>query len=126
MWLTRVSSWVEAVNEHTPGEVDRPARVIAFWTELDLEYVRTDFFALVAICRKELGRTVRPRSVVYKATVIEFGELRALLGLTEEEAADGNANRILLRAAVLHADIARDVIPQLSGHIGCSCAARCS
>lgn len=120
VWLTRVASWIEAVNEHTPGKVDTPARVIAFWTELDLEFVRTDYFALVALCRKELGRTARPRSVVYKDAVVEFGELRALLGLTEAEAANGDANRILIRAAVLHADIARGIIPKLSGNVGCA------
>jgi tetratricopeptide (TPR) repeat protein len=119
-WLTRLSSYLEAVNEHVPGEVDRPARVVAFWTELDLEFARTDYFALVALCRKELSRTARPRSVVYKNTVIEFGELRALLGLTEAEAANGDVNRTLVRAAVLHADIARGVIPKLSGDVGCA------
>ena len=120
VWLTRVSSWVNAVNEHTPGEVDRSARVVAFWTELDLEFVRTDYLALVALCRKELGRTSRPGSVVYKDAVIEFGELRALLGLTDAEAANGDASRILVRAAVLHADIARGVIPKLPGTVGCA------
>ena len=120
VWLTRVASWIEAVNEHTPGEVDRPARVIAFWTELDLEFVRTDYFALVALCRKELGRPVGRQFVPYKGTVIPFSELRAALGLTDEEAVAGNANRILLRAAVLHADIARGIIPKLSGNVGCS------
>src|SRR5512139_1435377 len=64
-WLTRVASWIEAVNEHTPGEVDRPARVIAFWTELDLEFVRTDYVALVALCRRELGRSVPRQFVPY-------------------------------------------------------------
>jgi tetratricopeptide (TPR) repeat protein len=120
VWLTRVSSWVKAVNEHTPGEVDSPARVVAFWTELDLEFVRTDYFALVALCRKALSRTARPGPVAYKDGVIEFGELRALLGLTDAEAANGNANRILVRAAVLHADIARGIIPRLSGAVGCA------
>ena len=119
-WLTRVSSWVEAVNEHRAGQLDMPARLVAFWTEADLEAVRTDFFALVAICGREFGRRVRPASVVYRDTLIDLRDLQARLGLTDEEAAKGNANRILLRAAVLHADIARDVIPQLSGHIGCS------
>jgi tetratricopeptide (TPR) repeat protein len=119
-WLTRVSSWVEAVNEHRPGQLDMPARLVAFWTESDLEAVRTDFFALVAICGREFGRRVRPASVVYRDTLIDLRDLQARLGLTDEEAAKGNANRVLLRAAVLHADIARDVIPQLSGSIGCS------
>lgn len=120
VWLTRVASWIEAVNAHTPGQVDRPARVVAFWTELDLEFVRTDYFALVALCRNGLGRKSRPRSVAYKDGVIEFDELQALLGLTDAEAANGDASRILVRAAVLHADIARGIIPKLSGGVGCA------
>ena len=120
VWLTRVSSWIKAVEEHTPGNIDRPARVVAFWTEVDLELLRTDYFALVALCSKGLGRSSRPQSVAYKDGAIEFGELRALLGLTDAEAANGDASRILIRAAVFHADVARAIIPKLAGNVGCA------
>ena len=119
-WLDRLSSYLEAVSEHKPGTLDMPARLTGFMGEGDLYEARTDFFALVAICKRELGRSVRPAPVVYRDTMIPFPDLRGLLRLTDDEAANGNANRVLQRAAVLHADIAMLVIPQLPGRAGCS------
>jgi tetratricopeptide (TPR) repeat protein len=120
-WLVRLSSWLEAVNEHRPGALDMPARLIGFWTDRDLEEVRTDLFALVASCARELNRTVRrPESIVCKHDVIDFDEVQRLLGLTDDELAHGDANRVLERAAILHADVAMLVIPMLPDRIGCS------
>jgi tetratricopeptide (TPR) repeat protein len=119
-WLARLSSWLEAVSEHRPGNLDMPARLVGFSTEADLGETRTDFLNLVALCRRELERSDKPGSVVYKDTLIPFADLRALLRLTDEEAAAGNANRSLKRAAVLHADIAMLVTPYLPNRIGCS------
>jgi hypothetical protein len=119
-WLTRLRSWLDQVKEHRPGTLDMAARLAGFVAERDLEETRTDFLALVAVCRRELGRSLRPAPVVYKDTLIEFPGLLKLLGLTDEEAAQGNANRLLIRAAVLHADVAMLVIPLLPGRTGCS------
>jgi hypothetical protein len=91
--------------------------------EGDLEEVRTDFLALVAICKRELGRSVRTAPIVYRDTVITFPDLRRLLGLTDDEAVKGNANRVLQRAAIFHADVAMLVIPLLPGRAGCSARA---
>jgi len=119
-WMPRLSSWLEAVNEHRPGSVDLPARIMGVWTEWDLYRVREDFFALVALCKREMAQSRRPLVVVYKDTAIAFDELRKLLGLSDEEAATANANRVLLRAAVLHGDVAMLVIPLLPSGAGCS------
>jgi tetratricopeptide (TPR) repeat protein len=119
-WLTRLSTWLEAVSEHRLGYLDMPARLAGFSTETDLGETRTDFLSLVAICRRELDRSDTPGPVVYKDTLIPFADLRALLRLTDEEAAAGNANRILKRAAVFHADVAMLVTPYLPNRIGCS------
>jgi len=119
-WLTRLSSYLEAVNEHRPGTLDMAARLTGFMGEDDLYEIRNDFFALVAICKRELGRSVRSAPIVYRDTTIPFPDLRKLLGLSDDEAAKGNANRILRRAAILHADVAMIVIPLLPGRIGCS------
>ena len=119
LWLTRLSSYLEAVNEHKPGTLDMPARLTGFMGEGDLDEARTDFIALVAICKRELSRSVRPAPIVHRGTLIPFADLRQLLGLTDDEAAEGNANRILLRAAILHADVAMLVIPLLPGRTGC-------
>jgi len=119
-WLARLSSWLEAVNEHRPGTLDTAARLTGFSSEGDLYEARTDFLALVAICKRELGRSAKPAPVVYRDTPIPFADLRQVLGLTDDEAAKGNANRVLLRAAILHADVAMLVIPLLPGGTGCS------
>ena len=120
IWLARLSSWLEAVSEHRPGNLDMAARLVGFSTETDLGEARTDFLSLVALCRREIERSVKPAPVVYKDLLIPFEDLRALLRLTDEEAAAGDANRILKRAAVLHADIAMLVTPYLPSRIGCS------
>ena len=122
-WFSRLSSYLEAVNEHKPGTLDMPARLTGFMGEGDLDEARTDFLALVAICKRELGRSVRPAPIVYRGTVIPFADLRQLLGLTDDEATEGNANRVLQRAAILHADVAMLVIPLLPGRTGCSARA---
>jgi tetratricopeptide (TPR) repeat protein len=122
-WLARLSSYLEAVNEHRPGTLDMAARLTGFMGEDDLYEIRNDLFALVAICKRELGRSVRPTPIVYRDTLIPFPDLRRLLGLTDDEAAKGNANRILQRAAILHADVAMLVIPLLPGRAGCSARA---
>jgi len=119
-WLVRLSSWLEAVNAHRPGTLDTAARLTGFWSESDLSEARTDFFALVAICKRELGRSEQPAPIVYRDTPIPFADLRQILGLTDGEAAKGNANRFLLRAAILHADVAMLVIPLLPGRTGWS------
>jgi len=119
-WFTRLSSYLEAVNEHKPGTLDMAARLEGFSSEGDLREARTDFLALVAICKRELGRSAKPAPVVYRDTPIPFADLRQVLGLTDDEAAKGNANRVLLRAAILHADVAMLVIPLLPGWTGCS------
>ena len=119
-WLARLSSYLDAVNGHKPGTLDMAARLTGFMGEGDLYEARTDFFALVALCKRQLGQSVRPAPVVYRDTLINFADLRQLLRLTDEEAQAGNANRILHRAAVLHADVVMLVIPLLPGRIGCS------
>jgi len=119
-WLTRLSSWLEAVNEHKPGQLDMAARLAGLSTEDDLQAAVSDYLNLVVIFRRELGRPGRLDSVVYKDTPIALADLRTLLALTDEEAAAGIANRMLLKAATLHADVAMLAVPTLPGRAGCS------
>lgn len=120
-WLTRLSLYIQAVQEHRPGMLDTPARLVAFQTDRDLEAVRADFFGLLAVCQREINRSVRrPASVVYNRDVVDFDQAQLALGLTEEEIARGNANRVLLRAAIFHADIAMLVIPLMPDRVGCA------
>jgi hypothetical protein len=120
-WLTLLTSWLEAVNGHRPGAFDVPARLVGLWSEADLQSVRTDFLALAAICTRERTRPGPPdRSIAYRDATFSLQELQQLLGLTSGEAARGDANRILTRAAVFHADVAIYVVPITPGRIGCS------
>jgi hypothetical protein len=119
-WLVRLSSYLRNVREHEPGTLDMPARLTGFMGEADLDDLRADLFSVVAICRREFGRRLRPAAVVYRDTTVQLTDLRQTLGLTETEAAQGDVSRILKRAAVLHADVAMLVIPLLPGRVGCS------
>ena len=98
-WLARLSSYLEAVSEHKPGTLDMPARLTGFMGEGDLYEARTDFFALVAICKRELGRSVRPAPIVYRNTTVPFSDLRALLRLTDDEAAQHTIANIFSKAS---------------------------
>ena len=118
-WLVGLSSYLEAVNEHRPGRLDLAARFTGSLGEGELDELRTDLFALVARYKGALGRPARPASIAYRNTTIPLPELRKRLGLTDDEAAKGNANRILLRAAILHADVAILIVPLLPGGAGC-------
>ena len=122
-WLARLSSYLDAVNEHKPGTLDIPARLTGFMGEADIEEARTDFLALVELCKRQLSRSVRPVPVFYRDTLIPFADLRTLLRLTEDEAVKGDASRILHRAAMLHADVAMLAIPLMPGRAGCSARA---
>jgi hypothetical protein len=120
-WLTLLTSWLEAVNEHKLHRFDMPARLIGLWSEADLRSVRTDFLTLVAMCARERARSGRlDRPIVYREVTLTLPELQQLLGLTDAEAARGDANRILIQAAVFHADVAIYVVPTTPGRIGCA------
>ncbi|MGE5200052.1 MAG: hypothetical protein ACM3H9_10455, partial [Rhodospirillaceae bacterium] len=82
-WLARLSSYLEAVNEHTPGTADMAAHMTGFMGEADLYEARTDFLALVALCKREISRSVRSASIAYRNTTIPYPELRKVLTLTD-------------------------------------------
>lgn len=119
-WLASLSSYLERVRDHKPGALDLAARLTGFMSESELDELRTDFLALVPLCRRETGRRGGPKSILYRRTEIEFDDLRQVLGLDDEELARGDASRVLRRAAVLHADVAMLVIPLVPGQVGCS------
>jgi hypothetical protein len=120
-WLTLLTSWLEAIDEHKPHKFDMPARLVGLWSEADLRSVRTDYLTLVAMCARGRARNDRlDRPIAYKDATFTLPELQQLLRLTDAEAARGDANRILIRAAVFHADVAIDVVPATPGRIGCA------
>jgi tetratricopeptide (TPR) repeat protein len=122
-WLTALRSWIEAINDHRPGVQDPALWQVAFSSEDDLERVRTDFLALVAAEARAGSRRTPPGPIVYRDSTLTYDQLRQILGLSEEEAGHGNANRILYRAAILYADVAMIALLGTTSRIGCSSTA---
>ena len=119
-WFASLDAYLRAVTEHQPGRLDPAARASGYLGEFELTEARMDFLALVALCKREIARSVRSAPIVYRDTLIPYPELRRVLRLADDEAAKGNPTRILQRAAILHADVAMLVIPLLPGRMGCS------
>ena len=119
-WLERLTSWLRTVEEHEPGAKDTPALIMGSATEAELDAVRIDFLALLAIQREVNRRQVRGRVIRYRDASFTVAKIEHILGLTGSEAADSNASRILTRGAILHADVAMLVLPDMPWQIGCS------
>jgi tetratricopeptide (TPR) repeat protein len=49
--ITRLEQWLNAVFEHEPGAIDRPASFVALWSGRDLETLLVDANALARILR---------------------------------------------------------------------------
>jgi hypothetical protein len=125
--LPHVREWAAALEEHEPGVVDEPARAAARSTRY-LAAVFADFVAIrtalvdrrarVAELDDLLAKTPRedwrdlPLRRQFADTVSLPGwqgrvsELHATLGLTADEAATANLDRVLRRAILLHTDVA--------------------
>lgn len=108
---TPMKDWLAAVVDHQPGTADAAAKAIAGWTLVDLRTTVSDFISLLRAMRQKRA-SLRPEAFAaattlkYKDKTFTLGGLEKLLGLTDDEATRGDANRILKRAALLHTDIA--------------------
>jgi tetratricopeptide (TPR) repeat protein len=89
-----VRQWSDALARHIPGKSDSPAMTIGKWSEHDLKSVLTYIKKLSAQPVQSAKRT------------LARGQIRRLLGMTDQEARDGDLNRILKQGALLHTDIA--------------------
>jgi hypothetical protein len=89
-----VKQWSDASARHIPGKSDSPAVTIGKWSENDLKSVLTYVQKLSAQPVQSAKRT------------LARGQIRRLLGLTDQEAKDGNLTGLLKQGALLHTDIA--------------------
>jgi tetratricopeptide (TPR) repeat protein len=89
-----MKQWSDASARHIAGKSDLPAMTIGKWSENDLKSVLTYIKKLSALPVQSAKRT------------LARGPIRRVLGLTDQEAKDGNLNRILKQGALLHTDIA--------------------
>jgi tetratricopeptide (TPR) repeat protein len=105
----RLQAWRTAVEEHRPGHRDRPLVDIATWSEDDLTAVVSDVSQLsrfLARAHMRLRQSGQVSTFNYGRQSLSMAEAQQLLGLTDEEARQGDVSRLVLRAALLHTDIA--------------------
>jgi tetratricopeptide (TPR) repeat protein len=107
--LWRVRSWVSAVEDHEPGKPDAAALSVNDWSSADLRELQEDLQALTRIlasARKSRDAKTSFTPPKHQGRVITLEELQGLLDLSDEELANGDANGLLERGAMFHADIA--------------------
>jgi tetratricopeptide (TPR) repeat protein len=107
--LLRLQSWATAVRDHEPGKFDTSASSINDWAPVELREVVSEakeIAQFLETASERLQKLARSSAVIPFDLAVTIWEDQALLGLTDDEVAQGNANRILKRGALLHADIA--------------------
>jgi len=109
-WLQRVRVWCEAIDKHAPGKADPPALRIASLPQGELNAVVGDVLALrdrlvkaYAALRRHPGQ---PPLVEHADWSRSVADTERLLGVRNDEAARGDLNGVVKRAALLHTDIA--------------------
>jgi hypothetical protein len=122
--IARLETWLRAVGQHHPGDLDDSVRLISTWNQEQLRLIWMDALTIVSMVREpsvslfyvtEPGRagtntrqvsplaTNRSRQVLY--TGGEMRRLRAIAKQTSPKGEPGPENGILKRGAMLHADI---------------------
>jgi tetratricopeptide (TPR) repeat protein len=96
--LRTLREWIDAVQSHVPGEVDKPLGVISTWNRDDL--IRLQPFVRILLgLRPERGVRTSGRAISESDTAV----VRRLSALTL--GTDGSASEFAKRAALLHTDV---------------------
>jgi tetratricopeptide (TPR) repeat protein len=106
-WLANLKRWSRAVASHVPGQADEAVQELASWSAADVSEVVRSFLATRTAVDKALqqARARRPRPwIEYRERRLWVDDLQELAVFGDS--ADGGPNRILRRAALLHADVA--------------------
>ena len=119
--VDRLSQWLDAVEQHEPGAADDALLRVASWDRMTLWRVWVDAGTIVSLVRDPnvlvfyaptesepfsgALRVQDPRSL--RSRVISYGwnDVKRLQLIAKEIAGRGGENRVLTRAASLHADI---------------------
>jgi tetratricopeptide (TPR) repeat protein len=119
--------WLTAIEHHEPARADESTRVFDSWRPDDFQYLAIDVGTLLALITdpglrtffwKVEGRSIS-RQVVYSGSDLRLilqlaSTAKARIGndaaMIPEERLRRNRNRILKRAAILHTDIAIEVL----------------
>lgn len=107
--LSQVRAWVAAAREHEPGALDDPARSINAWPERDLQTAVADVRAVVRLLAEAKRASERAGGIAgvsFLGRYFTAAEVQDLLGLADDQTRRWDANDLLKRGALLHADIA--------------------
>lgn len=106
-------TWVEAVEQHQPGQRDEPLEAVRELNTPAWEVIARHMPSLVKVIwdprasvflEQSRGRDRLPRMTA--ALILEADEMTRLRDLATEVRSRGSANRFLKRAAMLHTDLA--------------------
>jgi tetratricopeptide (TPR) repeat protein len=103
-WLVRLKAWSRAVMQHEPGRMDPAVVELAGWTAYSVHGVVADFLSLHPDLKQKLPLEVEvtPGRPYTKKTIVDV-DTRSVEVFQNHA---GGTNRILRRAAMLHADVA--------------------
>lgn len=106
-WVANVRIWRAAVEDHKPGKIDDAVIGINAWSYRDLAATVADLVGLRDLLVKlRTGPGPSFRLPKYANHTFSASEVEAILGVTPEEGAPREVNRLLERGAILHTDIA--------------------
>ncbi len=118
--IARMEAWVAAVAAHQPGEADEAARTVGAWSHLHLAEMVPYLDALLELAHEITKpdvrpspnpRLVRPAPPGRRPPKLSSFEVERLRTLASFPWVRTDANRLLKRGALLHADIAMLVPP---------------
>jgi tetratricopeptide (TPR) repeat protein len=102
--VLRLERWLKAALRHEPGTQDDSSREVAAWSYADLRVLRADEVVMAKLLHKPHGpiSAVTTRDIP-AYTAWQVGRLR---DLAEAYSTDNDHNRLLVRGALLHGDVA--------------------
>lgn len=104
-WLVRLKTWSRAVMQHEPGQLDVAAVELATWTTYSVNGVVADFLSLHPDLKQKRPLYLESNSArAYTKKTLGSADMRSI-EVFQSTAPDGT-NRVLRRAAMLHADVA--------------------
>jgi tetratricopeptide (TPR) repeat protein len=107
--VDNLRAWLSALDRHATGQADAAVMQIGSWPTDQTLTTLSDFVALVRGRRDaqaRLAKTGRPSDVSYRGARYTTAQLDQWFGLTEAEAAKGDADRVLKRGVLFYTDIA--------------------
>ena len=108
--IARLREWADAVRLHAPGKADSSVEKLAKWPAADLESTLDTLTELRDALARAYPRTggLNPQHLMKAPGGPAFpaAAVQEMLGQTDDEARQRDANRLLKRGALLHTDIA--------------------